>query len=130
MQESKIVRPITTRLTRINSPNEQREILRIEQLHIRWSIPRDHRYFTPEDINQPGQDERVRDERCRAELGEVPDQRQREEDDKLHKNEILHGDEPEAVCYRHDECLREDRVEFICDRDWERDVPASSRRQR
>lgn len=86
-----------------DAPDEQRKVSRIEHLHIRNPSVCNDPDLTPEDIQQSNQNESVSNQRRRAQLRKVANQRQRQEDDKLHEDEVGHWDEFEAIGDTEDE---------------------------
>ena len=96
----------TKRSKSIDVPNEQRKVPRIEHLHIRNASIRNDPDLTPKDIQQANQNESISNQSRRAQLREVADKRQRQEDDQLHEDEVWHRDELEAVGDTEDERLK------------------------
>ncbi len=74
----------------------------------------DERDLAPEDVDKAGENERVRDERRGAQLGEITHEHEGQKYDELDENEVLHRDVLGALRYAEDECLQvlshEDRV--------------------
>lgn len=67
---------------------------------------RNDRDLASKDVQEAGEDENVSDKRCCAQSCKIADEREREEDDELHEDEVRHGDQPDAVSDGKDECLQ------------------------
>jgi len=92
--------------TQKHIPNQQWEVLWVEEFNFRDATFSNDPEFAPEDVDEAGKDEYVRDKRRCAQLCEIPDQRHGKEDDELHENKILDWDERRAARGSVDETLQ------------------------
>lgn len=72
------------------APDKQGKVLGIEELYVGDAPLRDDRDLRAEYVDKANQDERIRDERGRAQLREVADKYERQEDEDLHANQVLY----------------------------------------
>lgn len=67
-------------------PDEQREVFRVEELHISDTRSREYLGLSSKDVNQPGQNESICEQSYRAQLRDVPYKSKREEDYQLNED--------------------------------------------
>jgi hypothetical protein len=96
-------------------PDQEWEVLRVEQLNFRDAALRDKPKFTTKDVDETSKNEYICDKRRGAKLRQISDKRHGEEYDELHDDEILDWDERHAARSSIDKALQVLRDEYrIC----------------
>src|SRR5882762_6786677 len=96
-------------------PNQQWEVLRVEQLNFRDAALRDKAEFTTKYVDETSKNEYICDKRRGAKPPQISDKRHGEEYDELHDDEILDWDKRRAARSSIDEALQVLRDEYrVC----------------
>jgi hypothetical protein len=89
-----------------NLPDHQGKVFLIKHYHLGNPTFCDERKFAGEDINQSSQDEHISHQSGRAQFCKVTYEYKRQENNELHQDEVLDGNDFHAVRHGHDECLK------------------------
>jgi hypothetical protein len=89
-----------------NLPDQKREVSLVEHRHLGNSTFSDERKFAGENIDQSSQDKYISHEGGGAQFRKVAYERERQENNELHQDEILDGNDLCAVREGHDESLQ------------------------